>query len=797
MGRMVLEADRLGCADEVIVVAAALSIQDPRERPADKQAQADQAHARFRDEDSDFIGLLNLWRYLREQQRELSGSAFRRLCKAEFVNYLRVREWQDLVSQLRQASKGVGVTINREPAEAQSVHVALLSALLSHVGLKDSRGREYQGARGARFALFPGSGLARRPPEWVMVAELMETSRLWGLTAARIDPGWIEPLAVHLVNRSYSEPRWSRSRASVVATERVTLYGLPIVTGRTVAYGRIDPVLSRELFIRQGLVEGEWDARHDFLEENRRRVAEVEALEDRARRRDLLAGDAAIFAFYDERIPGDVVSGAHFDRWWRDARRADPDRLTIPRDRLLDPAAADAVDAAGRPDTWKQGEHRLRLTYAFEPGSEHDGVTVHVPLALLGQIRPAGFDWLVPAFRPELVTALIRSLPKELRRPLVPVPETAEQVVAALRPRKGALVDAVAAAIEALRGVRVPPGAFDIARLPSHLRMRFAVEDAEGQVIAEGDDLDAVRAQLRPRLRAELASASAGLERSGLRAWDLDTLPRVVALPGTGQAVRAYPALVDEGDSVAVRVLDTPSAQAATMWAGTRRLLLLSTPSPLRHVQGRLGNAAQLALAGAPHGGPRAVLEDAIVAAADDLMTEAGGPAWDAAGFARLRDHVAGHLAERTAAVVDQVVAILDAARDVQARLEPLRAVALQPARADVERQLARLIYPGFVAGSGVDRLPDIERYLRAASRRLERLPDAPAPDRDHMNSIHELEEAYRRRLEARPKGRPLPTELREVKWMLEELRVSHFAQHLGTRGPVSAKRIRAVLAGR
>src|SRR4051812_12985525 len=296
MGRMVLEADRLACADEVIVIAAALSIQDPRERPADKQAQADQAHARFRDEQSDFLALLNLWRHLREQQRELSGSAFRRLCKAEYVNYLRVREWQDLVSQLRQAAKGVGITINREPAEPDAIHRALLAGLLSHVGLKDARGREYQGARGTRFALFPGSGLARSTPEWVMVAELMETSRLWGLQAARIDPKWIEPLAEHLVNRTYSEPRWEPRRAQGVATERVTLYGLPIVTGRRVAYGRIAPVLSRELFTRRALVEGEWDARHAFVEENRRRIEEVRALEERTRRRDLLAGDEAIFA---------------------------------------------------------------------------------------------------------------------------------------------------------------------------------------------------------------------------------------------------------------------------------------------------------------------------------------------------------------------------------------------------------------------------------------------------------------------------------------------------------------------
>jgi ATP-dependent RNA helicase HrpA len=790
LGRMVLEADGAACADEVIVIAAALSIQDPRERPADKQAQADQAHARFRDESSDFLALLNLWRFLREQQRELSGSAFRRLCRAEYVNYLRVREWQDLVSQLRQAAKGVGITINREPAEPEAIHRALLAGLLSHVGLKDARGREYQGARGTRFALFPGSGLARSTPEWVMVAELMETSRLWGLQAARIDPKWIEPLAGELVNRTYSEPRWNRRRAQVVATERVTLYGLPIVTGRTVAYGRIDPVLARELFIRRALVEGDWDTSHEFVEENRRRIEEVRALEERTRRRDLLASDEAIFAFYDERVPADVVSGAHFDRWWRDARRADPERLTLPRDLLM---AGEPSDG-GRPEVWKQGEHRLRLTYAFEPGSARDGVTVHVPLALLGEIRPAGFDWLVPALRLELVTALIRSLPKELRRPLVPVPETAEAVVAALRPRRGRFVDAVAGAIEALRGVRVPAEAFDTSRLPAHLRMRFAVEDAAGTVLAEDDSLEAVRERLRPRLRAELAGAAASLERTGMRAWELGELPRVVALPGTGQAVRAYPALADEGESVGVRVLDSAPAQAASMWAGTRRLLLLGIPSPTRSL--RLSNSAQLSLARAP-GGARGALDDAVVAAADALIAEAGGPAWDAAGFARLRGEVAGSLAGRTETVVGQVVAVLDAARAVEQALEPLRAVELQPARADIQRQVARLVYPGFAAASGAQRLGDIERYLQGALRRIERLPNNPAQDRDRMTAIHALEEAYTRRLAAQPPGQPLPLALRDVKWMLEELRISHFAQHLGTRGPVSPKRIRAVLEGR
>jgi ATP-dependent helicase HrpA len=794
MGRMVLEAERLGCADEVIVIAAALSIQDPRERPAEERAQADQLHARFADEHSDFLAFLNLWRYLRERQRELSSNRFRKRCKAEYLHHLRVREWQDLAAQLRQAAKGVGITLNQTPAETDSVHIALLAGLLSHVGLRDRERREYGGARGARFAIFPGSVLARRQPDWVMVAELVETSRLWGRIAARIDPAWVEPLAAHLIRRTYDAPHWERSRASVVATERVTLYGLPIVAGRNVAYGGIDPELSRELFIRRALVDGDWEVRHAFLRENTELRAEVEALEDRARRRDIVVPDQVLFDFYDARIPAEVVSGAHFDRWWRDERTRAPERLNFTRELLLGADAADAFDRNARPDAWRQGDLILPLSYRFDPGAEHDGVTLHVPLKVLPQLRERGFDWLVPALRPELVTALIRSLPKELRRPLVPVPEVAAQALERMEPRSEPLQDALARELERLRRVRIPREAFDLSRLPPHLRMTFRVEDEHGRLVAEGHDLGALRDEVAPRLRSELAAAASSLEQHGLTAWTIGALPRAVALPGTAQAVRGYPALVDEGESVAVRVLETPAAQRAAMHAGTRKLLALHVPSPIRRVQERLGNAAQLTLAAAPHGSARAVLEDATVAALEGLIAEAGGPAWDADGFARLRDHVAGGLVDATDRVVAQIVAVLDAARDVERRLEPLTAAPFAPAREDVERQLERLVFPGFAAATGAHRLPDVERYLRAAARRLERLPDAVAVDRDRMRSVHELEDAYRHRLAAAPRGRPLPAALREVPWMLQELRVSHFAQALGTRGQVSAKRIRRAI---
>ena len=794
LGRMVLEADRLGCAEEVVVIAAALSIQDPRERPADQRQAADEHHARFADEHSDFLAYRNLWDHLRRQQRELSGNQFRKRCKFEFLHYLRVREWQDLVAQLRQAARGLGIAFNQEPAEPKAIHVALLAGLLSHVGLRDASRRDYQGARGARFAIFPGSTLARRSPTWVVVAELVETSRLWGRTAARIQPEWIEPLAGHLVKRSHDDPHWERRRASVVATERVTLYGLPIVAGRRVPYGAVDPDYSRAEFIRRALVEGDWQTRHAFLRENRRRLAEVEALEDRVRRRGIRVSDEVLYDFYDARVPADVVSGAHFDAWWKRARRSRPDLLDFDMKMLVDADAVSALDPGAYPDAWTADGTELPLSYEFDPGSERDGITVDVPLNRLGELRGEEFEWLVPGLREELVTTLIRSLPKDLRRQLVPVPEVVAEIMPVLQPDSGPLIEALSRALERTRGIRVAADAWDTRRLPPHLRPRFRVRDAEGSELAEGEQLPALREELRPRLRADLARATRELERHGLRSPAFGTLPREVTLPEAGEAIRAYPALVDEGDSVGVQVFETRHAAEQAMRSGTRRLLLLNVASPLRAVQDALPLSAQLTLSAAPHGSVRAVLEDATAAAVDALVDAVGGPVFDEAEFARLRRQVGGGLADLTGRVVTLVVRVLDAARAVQVRLDDLSAPPLRPARADLERQLRRLVYPGFVTDVGARRLADLERYLQAADRRLDRLPAAAAADADRMRAIHELEREYRERLGAVAPGEPLPAGLNEVPWMLEELRVAQFAQGVGTRGPVSSKRIRRAL---
>ena len=784
LARMVLEADRNGCLREVTVIAAALSIQDPRERPADRREAADALHARFADEQSDFLAYLHLWHHLQQQQKELSSGRFRRMCRDEHLNYLRVREWQDIHQQLRRVARTLGASLNSQPADPQRIHTALLAGLLSHIGLRDlkatdpRRRHEYLGARGARFAIAPGSALFKKSPEWVMVAELVETSRLWGRIAATIAPEWVEPLAEHLVKRSYSEPHWEKKRGSVVAYEKVTLYGVPIVARRKVNYGRTDPKLSRELFIRHALVEGDWDTGHQFVHHNQRLREQVEKLEDRARRRDLVVDDEVLFEFFDRRVGEHVVSAAHFDRWWKQAGAHQPDLLTLTMD-VLAGGRTGGVSESDFPDIWRHGDVALPLTYVFEPGTDADGVSVDIPLPLLGDLDGAGFDWQVSGLRRDLVIALIRSLPKPLRRAFVPVPDVADEVLAQLTPYQQPLPAALAGALSRLAATTVRPEDFDLARVPAHLMMRFRVTGEDDEVLADGRDLAALRTRLRSSAQASLSAAAAGVERRGLRRWDIGTLPREVEVTRAGWPVTAYPALVDRGDQVDVKVFDSEAAQAAHMVAGTRRLLLLSCPSPAGYVSDRLSREAKLALLHNPHGGVRALLDDCAGCAVDALVAEQGGPAWDEAGFAALRAKVRPQLNRATLGVVTEVLPVMTLAHELDARLARTTGARLAAAVDDMRRQIDGLIRPGFITDVGWQRLPDLLRYLRAIQRRLDKLPAAPERDLRAMDQVHEVDDAWR------DAGAP-----DEVRWMIEELRVSLFAQQLGTPYPVSAKRI-------
>jgi ATP-dependent helicase HrpA len=788
IGRMILAADAEGCVREVLVLAAALSIPDPRERPSDREEAARQKHARFADEHSDFVSYLNLWRYLGEQRKERTGNSFRRMCREEFLHYLRIREWQDLVGQLRGIARDMGIreSTDSEPADPARVHAALTAGLLSHVGLREGETREYQGARNSRFVLAPGSVLTKRPPRWIVVADLVETSRLYGRIAARIEPEAIERVAGDLVQRTYSEPHWGARRGEVMAFERVTLYGLPLVVQRRVGYATIDPVLARDLFIRHALVEGDWQTRHHFLRDNARLREELAEIEERARRRDLLVGDEEIYAFYDTRLPADIVSARHFDAWWKKQRQRTPDLLTFTRDDLL---RNDDPDT-DRPDTWQAGDLSLPVTYRFEPGAADDGITVHVPVEVLARLGGDEFAWHVPALREELITALIRSLPKDLRRNFVPAPDTARAVLATLDPDGAPLLEALQGELRRRTGVLVPIDAFDLDKIPAHLRVTFAVETADGTEMARGKDIDALQERLATPVRQAVAGAVAGdLERTGLRLWpdDLDELPRTVERTTGGHAVRGFPALVDAGTAVDVRVFATQAEQGAAMGPGTRRLLRLAVTSPVKAVERALNPRTRLLLGANPDGSLTALLDDCADAAVD-LMVPA--PAWTRDAFAALRDGVAATLVPTTLDVVGRVEKALAAWNDVQLALPDKPLPAQAQAIADVHAQLARLLPAGFVTATGVARLADLVRYLTAIGRRLERLAHGVTADRDLMQRVHAVQGAYDDLVSALSPGRAAADDVRDIARMIEELRVSLWAQQLGTARPVSEQRI-------
>jgi ATP-dependent RNA helicase HrpA len=763
IGRMIVEAQRQNCVREVLVIAAALSIPDPRERPVDQEEAARQRHARFADEHSDFISFLNLWRYLGEQRRERSGNQFRRICREEFLHYLRIREWQDLVGQLRQIAKALDIEESSQDADPRRIHAALLSGLLSHVGMR-ADAREYLGARNSRFVIAPGSVLARRPPSWVVAAELVETARLYARVAARVDPDAVERMAGHLVVRSYSEPEWDARRGAVMSRERVTLYGLPLVAGRRVQHP--DPVEARELFIRHALVEGDWDTRHAFLRENRALRESLAELEARTRRRDLLIGDEDLFAFYDERIPTDVTSARHFDAWWKQARRANPALLTLTRHDVL---RSDVRDE--QPAEWHAGDAALPVTYRFEPGAADDGVTVHVPLNVLSRLGGAEFSWQVPALREELVTALIRSLPKDLRRQFVPAPDTARAVLANIRPGGEPLLDVLQRELHRRSGVLIPRDAFDLDRVPAHLRVTFAVEDASGDVLSRGKDLGALQHDFAEPAREAVAAAT-GIERVGLTDWpdDLDGLPRVVD--------HAYPAFVDAGSTVAIRVFATEAEQEAASRPGVRRLIRLTVSSPTKAV-GLTRRGRLLGLA--------AMLDDCADAAVDSLIAD---PPSDRAAFEKLRETVRAELPAAMRDVVALTENVLAAVQDVRLALRADPPAAQREAVDDMRAQLVQLLPGGFVTVTGRARLRDLERYVRAIARRLDRLPRDVEVDRARMRRVQAVQAAFDDLTRALRPARAAAADVADIRWLIEELRVSLFAQQLGTARPVSEQRI-------
>lgn len=790
LARMVIEARKYGAVRETMVIVSALSIQDPRERPLDKQQASDEKHRRFHDKQSDFLAFLNLWDYLKQQQEELSNAQFRKMCRQDFLNYLRIREWQDLYTQLRQVVKEQGFAINSAAADFRSIHVSLLAGLLSHVGQKDAEKHEFTGARNARFTIFPGSGLFKKPPKWTMVAELVETSKLWGRIAASIDPEWIEPLAEHLVKHHYSEPHWSKSEGAVMASEKVTLYGLPIVASRQVNYGVIDPLLCRELFIRHALVEGDWNTRHAFFKANLKLLSEVEDLEHKSRRRDILVDDETLFAFYDQRIPNDVISSRHFDNWWKTASKQQPDLLSFEKNMLIKEDAS-TVSALDYPNYWYQGDLKFRLSYQFEPGTDADGVTVHIPLAILNQVHNVGFDWQVPGLRHELIVALIKSLPKPIRRNFVPAPNYASAFLERVPTPEGSVLDKLERELRRMTGVTVERESWQLDQLPAHLKMTYRVVNDKNKTVAEGQDLDALKNSLKEKVQETLSEVvDDGIEQSGLHIWSFGELPQRYEQKRGGYSVKAYPALVDEKNSVGIRVFETEFEQQQAMWGGVRRLLLLNIPSPIKYLHEKLPNKSKLGLYFNPYGKVLELIDDCIACGIDQLIATYGGAVWNEEQFESLKEYARAELNDVVVNIAKQVEQILTAVFAINKRLKGRVDFSMALALSDVKAQMSGLVFKGFVTEQGWKRLPDILRYLNGVERRLEKLAIDPNRDRAQMSKVEHVQTLWQQWMsKLTPLQKQLP-EVQEVRWMIEELRISLFAQQLGTPYPISDKRI-------
>ena len=888
--RMVIESRRHGVTPEVIAIVAGLTIQDVRERPAEQRAHADQLHARFADPLGDLMTLLNLWNHLQEQQSALSSSAFRRLCKAEFLNFLRVREWMDLVRQLTRSAKapkppaaGESGTV-RAPTEAgrppgatpisgreggtgdggesgdgggsaELIHRSVLAGLLSHIGIRDERqdrrapqgrgsrpgaerrrpAQEYLGSRGTRFALHPGSVLSKRPPEVVMSVELVETSRLFARGNAAIEPEWAEELAGPLAKRQIGEPHWEKSQGAAVAYERVTLYGVPIVQRRRVQLSRFDPEHARELFIRHALVESDWyggerDSPHAFDRANRQLRRELEQLEERSRRRDLLEGDEAVYDFYDRRIPATITSVRDFEGWWKEAQRKQPKLLTMRREDLLEEDAEERIDEAAYPRRWQHGDQTLQLRYRFDPTAEDDGVTVAVPLPLLPRLDGAEFEKLVPGLREELVTALIRTLPKAIRKHVVPAADWARTLLAAVGPALDAssgqdggssLTRLLADEIRRRTSQQVSPEDFDPSRLPAHLTPTFRVVDARGRTLGAGKDLAALQRAHRAEATkgvarvAQAALPKHAVERTGATKWDFGELPRHVdsayaggrgGRGGGAGTVRAYPAVVDRRNSVDLVLVADAAEQARLSRRGVRRLVALSSPSPASYVREHLSNDEKLLLGGGPHRTLDDAIADVSLAVADRVIRRHSpdGLIWSAADFEAVADDYARSLIDEIYRGIALVARVLAAARDARKAIEAAKALAVLSQVTDAKAQLDGLIWAGgasggegFVARTGLERLERLPVYCEAIRHRMSGLTANPGRDRAWQNDVDRALALFAEAGGAIPLPPDAPERLVRVRWMIEELRVSLFAQQLRTAETVSLARIQKALAER
>lgn len=791
LGRMLLEAAHQGSLDEVLLITSALSVQDPRERPMDRQQAADQAHAQWKDADSDFAALVNLWRGFEEQRQALGSNALRTWCRKNFLNYMRLREWRDAHRQLTLICRELKLTLNKEPADYPRVHKALLSGLLSQIGQKSEDG-DYLGARQRRFWIHPSTVIAKKRPQWIMAAELVETTKLFARMVAKIDPDWLEPLAGHLVKKNHLEPHWEKRRGQVVAYEQVTLYGLIVVGRRPVHYGPIDPPVARELFIREGLVRGEIHSRAKCLAANRQLLERLDELEAKARRRDILADEETLFGYYAARLPEDIYQTASFEKWYERERAKNPELLIMREEDVLAREASE-VTAAQYPDTLRIGELQLPLDYHFEPGHPRDGVTLRVPAPLLPQLPAERLDWLVPGLLEAKCVALVRNLPKAIRKNFVPVPDFVKAALAKLAFAQGSLPEALGRELQRMTGARVPEEAWAEAAglLEHHLKMNIEVVDARGKFLGEGRDLAELTARFAEASQAALAIPQKQGEQRPVEAKGFAQVAEKTQQKVAGLSMTVYPALVEEGGSVKESRFPT---QAEADWQHRRalqRLLLQQLAEPAKYLRGKLPGLTELGLLYRDMGRVDALVEDILLASLDSCILdgEASLPR-DGAALASLAEKKRGAWAEHAERLARLTLDILKLWHGLQKRFKGRIDLAQAVALNDIKAQLGNLVYPGFVRETPAEWLKEVPRYLKAIEQRFDKIGAQLQRDRVWSGELAGYWEQYQARLAKHAQEGKRDPELVLYRWMLEEYRVSLFAQQLGTKMPVSDKRL-------
>ena len=791
LGRMLLEGARQGSLQEVLIVTSALSVQDPRERPPERQQAADQAHAQWKDVDSDFAALVNLWRGFEEQRQALTANPLRNWCRKHFLNYLRLREWRDAHRQLALICRDLQLTVNKEPSDYAKMHKAILSGLLSQIGHKTEDG-DYQGARQRRFWVHPSSGLGRKRPQWLMAAELVETTKLYARMVARIEPDWIEPLATHLVKKNHFEPHWEKKRGQVVAYEQITLYGLILVGRRPVHFGPIDPVTSRELFIREGLVGGEIQSRAKCLTANKRLLEELDELEAKARRRDILADEETLYAFYEARLPAEIHQTATFDSWYRMGSQKDANLLIMREEDVLAREASE-VTAAQYPDSLQVGPLRLPLSYHFEPGHPRDGVTVRVPAPLLPSLPGERLEWLVPGLLEAKCVALVRNLPKALRKNFVPVPDFVKASLARMTFGQGALPQALGQELLRMTGARVPDEAWEesVGLVEGHLRMNIEVVDGQGKFLGEGRDLAQLTARFAAASQAALAVPRNEKSEQPVQAKAFSEVKQTAQQKIAGLSMTVYPALVEENGTVREGRFSTQAEAAFQHRRALQRLLLQQLAEPAKFLRSKLPGLTELGLLYRELGRVEALVEDILLASLDTCILE--GEATlprDGAALAGLAERKRGSWAEHAERLARQTLEVLKLWHGLQKRFKGKIDLSQAVALNDIKQQLANLVYPGFVRETPSAWFKELPRYLKAVELRLEKLGAQVQKDRVWSGELGNLWAQYKARADKHAQEGKRDEQLTLYRWLLEEYRVSLFAQQLGTKVPISDKRL-------